>query len=231
MTRLDSDLPSIMKNRCGGRPSREQAGMRQQLMLDMAERAFLRLGYSGASLDNIARDAGVAKKTLYEHFGDKAGLFAAVVDRLRKVWVDGVRNIMIEAPDPCVALYGVALHLLDVGTRDDMIEWHRLTVNEARRFPEIFNSVYDERGVCVDMMVLSNYLRTAVENGVLEFDDVELAAEQFSFMVLGGIRTRILRGVSVRPDIKTREHMAKQAVQTFLKGSVSQSAVKSWKCS
>lgn len=208
------------KAHAGGRPTREDAEARQLRMLDVAQSAFLAQGYAEATLDGIARDSGVAKKTLYEHFGDKAGLFAAVVQRLRHAWTAGLHDIVIDSTDPGLALQGAALHLLDVGTRSDMIELHRLLLIEARRFPDLINASYDERGALVDMTPLSSYLRRAAEEGLLQFDDVDLATEQFVYLVLGGIRTRILRGVSSRPDAKTRARIAHQAVRIFLHGSV-----------
>ncbi|SDZ36567.1 AefR-like transcriptional repressor, C-terminal region [Amycolatopsis xylanica] len=41
---------------------------------------FARDGYTRASIDTIAREADVSTRTLYNHFGDKAKLFAAVID-------------------------------------------------------------------------------------------------------------------------------------------------------
>src|SRR3954464_12253142 len=44
-------------------------------LLDAAEEVFFSVGWSGASLEAIARSAGVTKPTLLRHFGSKRGLF------------------------------------------------------------------------------------------------------------------------------------------------------------
>src|SRR5262245_45325768 len=44
--------------------------------------AFLDQGYSGASIEQIAADADVARGTFYLYFRDKEAIFAALVDRL-----------------------------------------------------------------------------------------------------------------------------------------------------
>jgi len=206
------------RTRAGGRPSRQDSAARQLRVLRVAQRAFLARGYAETTLDHIAREAGVAKKTLYEHYGDKAGLFALVVRRLRSAWVDGLRQIVIQAPDPRVALYEVALHLLDMGTRDDMIALHRLLLVEARRFPEMIEGYYDQRGALLDMAPLACYLRQAAQAGILQCEDIDLACEQFVFLVLGGIRVRMLRAVRARPDAQERARLARQAVGIFLQG-------------
>ena len=208
------------RSRAGGRPSRQDSEARQLRVLRVAQRAFLAMGYAETTLDRIAREAGVAKKTLYEHYGDKAGLFAVVVQGLRGAWVDGLRQIVIKAPDPREALYEVALHLLEMGTRGDMIALHRLLLVEARRFPEMIEGYYDPNGALLDMAPLACYLRQAVQAGRLQFEDIDLACEQFVFLVLGGIRVRMLRAVSVRPAEPERARLARQAVRIFLHGSL-----------
>ena len=55
---------------------------REQRMLDAAGRAFARDGYHAASMDEIARAAGISKPMLYNYFGSKEGLYVAYV-RLR----------------------------------------------------------------------------------------------------------------------------------------------------
>jgi len=65
-----------------GRPPgpRADSTQRRGELLDAAQRAIKRLG-PNASMDDIAREAGMTKPILYAHFGDKAGLAAALSDR------------------------------------------------------------------------------------------------------------------------------------------------------
>lgn len=212
------------RSRKGGRPSRDEAEAKQLRILEVAQQVFFAQGYAEATIDTIAHEAGVAKKTLYEHYGDKAGLFAVVMQRLRDAWTRGLLDVVIEATDPSLALEGVALHLLDMGTRSDMLGLHRLLLIEARRFPDLIDGRYSKRGAPVGMKPLADYLRQAVKHGSLQLDDIDLATEQFVYLVLGGLRTRILRGVSSRPNAATRERIARQAVTIFLHGCASQAS-------
>ena len=49
------------------------------MVLDAAEQVFVELGYTDASMDDIARRAAMSKKTLYQLFDTKESLFAAVI--------------------------------------------------------------------------------------------------------------------------------------------------------
>ena len=50
-------------------------------MLDAAERTFAITGVHGASMDKIAREAGISKPMLYNYFGSKEGLYLACLSR------------------------------------------------------------------------------------------------------------------------------------------------------
>lgn len=70
--------------RGGGRAEErraERAGRTRAELLDAAARAFARQGYEGASLGDIAADAGYTKGAVYAHFGSKHELFLEVARR------------------------------------------------------------------------------------------------------------------------------------------------------
>lgn len=62
---------------------REQkmAATRKKL-IEVARRAFAEYGYADTSMDKLTAEAGLTRGALYHHFGDKRGLFAAVVDQI-----------------------------------------------------------------------------------------------------------------------------------------------------
>ena len=60
---------------------RLSAPERRQQLMEVGRAVFAQLGYESASIEEIARQAGVSKPIVYEHFGNKEGLHAAIVDR------------------------------------------------------------------------------------------------------------------------------------------------------
>ena len=59
---------------------RKKTEARREGILDAALEEFAAKGYAGARMEDIARRAGVAKGTLYLHFGDKEGLFNGLAE-------------------------------------------------------------------------------------------------------------------------------------------------------
>ncbi|HEY1141363.1 MAG TPA: TetR/AcrR family transcriptional regulator, partial [Lysobacter sp.] len=61
-------------------PGRPKDMGKRAAILEAAKRMFTQHGFDGASMDQIAAEAGVSKLTVYSHFGDKDALFLAAVE-------------------------------------------------------------------------------------------------------------------------------------------------------
>lgn len=61
---------------------------RREEILQAAVRAFCRGGYHGTHVDDVIREAGVARGTFYLYFGAKHDVFAALVDRMLGLFRD-----------------------------------------------------------------------------------------------------------------------------------------------
>ena len=64
----------------GGRPTRAEAERRHAALLETAMRLFLERGYEPVSVEEIAKQAGVAKRFFYARYADKSALFVAAVE-------------------------------------------------------------------------------------------------------------------------------------------------------
>jgi AcrR family transcriptional regulator len=77
---------------------------REQLILDVAGRAFARAGYESASMDEIAELAGVSKPMLYAYFGSKEGLYLAYVERAGRELLDRLAGAIARGGPPASRL-------------------------------------------------------------------------------------------------------------------------------
>lgn len=60
---------------------RLSAAERRTQLLEVGREVFAANGYEATSIEEVAQRAGVSKPIVYEHFGAKEGLYAAIVDR------------------------------------------------------------------------------------------------------------------------------------------------------
>lgn len=101
------------------RASAAEAALTFEAILDQATEAFVRSGFQGASLDAIARAAGVTRGAVYHHFADKLGLFRAVVRAGHaRVAASVVARADAEADDPRAALRAGCHAFVDAITDD-----------------------------------------------------------------------------------------------------------------
>ncbi|MBS2024761.1 MAG: TetR/AcrR family transcriptional regulator [Deltaproteobacteria bacterium] len=63
-----------------GNKKRLSAVERRAQLLEIGRKVFAQRGYEATSLDEVAAKAGISKPIIYEHFGAKEGLYAAIVD-------------------------------------------------------------------------------------------------------------------------------------------------------
>jgi len=78
-TASDSEIRRARRRPARQPGTRDPAGTRSRI-LDAATKEFARLGLGGARVDRIAARAGANKRMLYYYFGDKEGLFLAVLE-------------------------------------------------------------------------------------------------------------------------------------------------------
>jgi AcrR family transcriptional regulator len=72
--------------------------VRERQLLDVAEKLFRLHGYEGTSIEDVARAAGVTRPVVYEHHGDKDGLFIACVRRARREFEQALAAAVADAP-------------------------------------------------------------------------------------------------------------------------------------
>jgi len=140
-----STIGNRFKRRAGvrtGRPPRELAGQVETRILDAARRVFLERGLAGASIDEIAELARAGKPTIYARFPGKEALFTAVVMRLAAANVARFANFVPAGATIEQRLASVGTTVLRQLLAGDTVGLIRLSIAEARRFPDLASSVH-----------------------------------------------------------------------------------------
>ena len=163
----------------------------RERVLRAAAEAFLRRGYH-ASVDDIARRAGVAKQTVYHHFPSKDRLFeAAACDLAKHVLVE----LEADAGDVRAALVGFARAYRRRVLGAQGLAMFRTLTAEVPRFPDLARAVY-QGGAGEMVRRLAAVLKGAMKKGELRHDDPQFAAELFLSMLAGQERVRRLYGIN-----------------------------------
>ena len=196
------------------RPSRGER--RREKLLAAAREVFLESGFEGATLDQVIARAGGSRATLYEQFGGKEGLFAAIVaeicDDIRSPITGGIGSDR----DPGTALHAFAMRFMTRLLEPESLALYRLVVAESRRFPRLGAQVFaagPERGA----QALAEYLRAGSRDGRLMIRDADAAARIFLEMIKGDLHTRALFGAG-KPSSREIDTTVTTAVRIFLSG-------------
>ena len=197
----------------GGRSAKKR-----RAIMEAATATFLRNGYLGTSMDEIAALAGVSKQTVYKQFADKERLFTEIVldtiDQVGEPFFGGI-EALDETEDLEGDLRELAGQLISVVRDPRLLQLRRLVIGEAGRFPELGRTYY-ERGPGRSTETLATRLQHLGERGLLRLDDAELAAQQFNWLVLSIPLNRAMFSGEVDLSAAELEHLADEAVRVFL---------------
>ena len=193
----------------------KRTGRKFEQVLDGARQVFMADGFEGASVDDIAKAAGVSKATLYSYFPDKRLLFMEVAtiecDRMASEAVEQIEA----SKEPRTALTVAASKLVPFLLSDFSQSVFRICVAERDRFPELGRAFY-AAGPKMGHDRLAEYMRGAVERGELKIEDVGMAADQFSELCKAKLWIRAVFGIQSEFSKAEIEQVIENAVDTFL---------------
>ncbi len=179
-----------------GRPAAGERELRSDQILDAAVRLFVAHGYGQTSVDELAAEARVTKRTIYTYFGDKSEVFTAAVERFR-------RRTLADAGPEGETLRELAARLVFVLHSDEAVGLHRLMIAECGQFPDLAARFYASgpRGY---IELLSSRLPDGPGGG----DRTELAEALFG-LLLGEPHRRRLLGLSPAPTLTAAQDHAR----------------------
>ena len=211
-----TDINTLTQSR-PGRPTREQAEARHALLLDRALDHFLDKGFEQATIEAIAADVGMTKRTVYARHEDKAALFLASVRRaIERYAVPKERIEGTVCDDLEQTLVNIAMLRIDLVSTEQGLKLQRIINTESYRFPEIFTESY-ERGAMPTIKFLADLLERETQAGNLAIEDPLGTANLFMSMVVSGPVRFIVSGIPLPRDEVDKRVAA--AVRLFLNGA------------
>lgn len=191
-------------------------GRKFDQVLEGARTVFLRAGFEGASVDDIAREAGVSKATLYSYFPDKRLLFIEVAKAECQRQADEAVHLIEAVGMPVEEVLRFAAgRFIDYMSSDFGLQTYRLCVAESDRFPQLGHAFYHSGPELVRNRLV-DYLRKAVARGELAIEDFDLAADQFAELCKVDIHNRLVFGLCCDCVPRARDRIIEGAVSMFM---------------
>ncbi len=189
-------------------------GRKLDQVIDGARFVFMRDGFEGASVDEIARVARVSKATLYSYFPDKRVLFLAVT-RLECQAQAEALSALDDERDVASVLRAGARNFIAMLASNVGQQVFRICVAECDRFPELGRAFYASGPRRLHEQLVAT-LGKAVARGELAIDDVALAADQFAELCKAGFFPQMIFNGAGAPSEAEIDRVVEGAVAMFM---------------
>lgn len=208
----DTSTPAI----CAA-PVTRRGEERRAALLQAANTLFLERGFNSVSLDDIVTVGGGSKAAIYQYFGNKKGLLAALFEyRCENFFRENPRP----EPQPHQSMYDIMLEtataIYTAFTHPDNIAFMRLVVEESQRDPELAQLAYDS-GPRRGLILVASLLEEAHSQEKIYCPYPYESATLF-FGMLRHAQWRLLVGLSPLESHLDPDHYLKYLVERFLAG-------------
>lgn len=182
-----------------------------------AAQLFLDRGYEQVTIDDIVEAVGGSKRTLYDRFGGKAGLFEAVV----KDYCSAEHRNLLTGVDPKSTidqqLAKIGTNFLTMIFDKQTLELHRLMVSMGRSFPSA-GQVFFKAGPESAYRIVGKWIKQFQSEGKLVSGHPERLAALYLDMLTGNLQLALLTSSLTIPTPKAISETVNAAVPIFLRG-------------
>lgn len=208
------DCPGEAYSLSGRRAAGEDPAKREQI-IEGAKRVFMSVGFDAASMNDITREAGVSKGTIYVYFENKEDLFSAMIEKERARFLAAVRTVLAAHEDVETGLYKFGVSFVTHMTDEKVINAMRTVLGVRDRMPDLCKRFF--KGPENLRTVIQEFLEHQVDIGSLEIDDFDLAAGQFLDLSSGGFfKFRLFGTMETAPPPEEIDRVISGAVRVFM---------------
>lgn len=206
-----------MANRRGaGRPRLDDLASREESLLQVARAILIERGYEGASLNMIARRAGVSKQTIYAKYGGKAGLLRAmlqhVADHDYPHWLQGDNDLPLEE-----GLLVRIRRLLEINKSEIARAITAISQREVQTFPEFREEMLrSKRRNQQDP--LQHYFEEFRRRGIIGDVDCAQLAEMVLWMVAQDLVSSATTGEPITESEQKSDRKARFITDLIVRG-------------
>lgn len=178
-----------------GQPGTDERKLREERILDAATTLLVRYGYRKTTVDDVAREAGVGKGTIYLHWKDKNELFSAAIWREQRRYSEEVQRRIAADPEGGL-LHRITVHGILAALTNPLM------ATLLRGNSDIFNgflSAYDQSFL--------NRLLGDTDTYIVELQRAGLIRTDIDAPVITYLLTALKFGIINSPDLISQEHV------------------------
>lgn len=170
-------------------------------ILEVAGKMFLNLGFKSVTMDDIANEMGISKKTIYQHFSNKTKLIEDTTDYVFHFVCEGIDCIIAENKNPIAELFQINKFIKDLLKNEKESPQHQL----QKYYPKIYKKLNENKFLNIHRCVISN-LKSGIETGFYrENVDPEIVG-RFYFFGTTGIQDKELFPYDKFPQNEVMDH-------------------------
>lgn len=208
------DYSSEAYSLSGRRAAGEDPAKREQI-IEGAKRVFMSVGFDAASMNDITREAGVSKGTIYVYFQNKDDLFSAMIEKERALFLATIRTVLAAHEDVETGLYKFGVSFVTHMTDEKVITAMRTVLGVRDRMPNLCKRFF--KGPENLRTLIQEFLAHQVDVGSLKIDDLDLAAGQFLDLSSGGFfKYRLFGTMEAAPPPEEIDRIISGAVRVFM---------------
>lgn len=184
-------------------------------VLQAAKAIFLKSGYHGTSMNQIAQEAGVTKLTVYNHFQDKANLFICAITETCEETLCTKQFELDASADFYQALFIVCSRALQIIYSPEALKLEHVLFELAAEQSPLALQFFDASHTRLQNQ-LAEFLQKAAQLAFIQTDNPTYQTELLMSLLLGVRHQKVLLGIIAVPNAHELEQIIQDAIALFL---------------
>ncbi|ADY83507.1 MULTISPECIES: TetR/AcrR family transcriptional regulator [Acinetobacter] len=184
-------------------------------ILQAAKAIFLKSGYHGTSMNQIAQEAGVTKLTVYNHFQDKVNLFICAITETCEETLCTKQFDLDTSADFYQTLFIVCSRALQIIYSPEALKLDHVLLELAAEQNPLALQFFEASHTRMENQ-LAEFFQKAAQLGFIQADDPIYQTELLLTLLLGVRHHKVLLGITAAPNAQELEQIIRDAINLFL---------------
>ena len=211
-----------MLNKETSKVGRPKSAEKRKQILEAATDLFLSSGYSGCSMEMVAKQSGVSKQTVYSHFSNKEALFLAAIEEKCAEYQLDDRHLELQDYDLAAVLRERGLQIIKLLHDDKVIAIYRVIIGEVKSNPRAAELFY-QAGPKHNLEYLAQYFLKFAQQPITQ-EIADKCAVMFFSLLRSEFHIKSILGLDYAlsgPEQLAHVELAIQQVERFLESRAS----------